>query len=135
MFAQLRNNLFHVSTYFASQMDKALEDHNIAPEILRLSEKKMPANFPPNLVSPMHPIATPAAYTLMQHIRGLGYCALAIKYPVVPKGMDRLRICLHGGNTEQEIDQFIDILIAWAKVVAANPPPEVASSSQAVAKL
>lgn len=112
-------------------MERALKEHDIPPEFLKLSEKKSPHDFPSELVSPIHPISTPAATTLMYHLRRLGYSAMAIKYPVVPKGMDRLRICLHGGNTEKEMDQFIGVLIEWAKVTLMEPPIEASSSSWA----
>lgn len=109
-------------------MERALKEHDIPPELLKLSEKKSPRDFPSELVSPMHPISTPAATTLMHHLRDLGYSALAIKYPVVPKGMDRLRVCMHGGNTEKEMDQFISVLIEWAKEIVTEPPIEASSS-------
>lgn len=132
---KLISNLFHISVYFAREMDLALKKHNIPPDILRLSDKKMPRDFPAGFASPMHPLSTPAATTLMHHLRSLGYSALAIKYPVVPKGMDRLRVCMHGGNTEKEMDQFIGVVVEWAKKAAVNPPVELLASTGATAKL
>lgn len=38
------------------------------------------------------------------------FAILAIRYPTVPQGEERIRICLHVFNTEQEIDQLLACL-------------------------
>ena len=40
-----------------------------------------------------------------------------IPYPVVPKGEDRIRVVLHAGNTEAELDGFVACLVEWAEGV------------------
>lgn len=42
------------------------------------------------------------------HIRQKGYDVRAILYPTVPKGSERIRICLHSFNTPQEIKGLIE---------------------------
>jgi hypothetical protein len=37
-----------------------------------------------------------------------------ITWPTVPKGKDRVRICLHAGNTKEEVDGLIDEILKWA---------------------
>jgi len=37
-----------------------------------------------------------------------------ITWPTVPKGKDRVRICLHAGNTKEEVDGLIDEIMKWA---------------------
>lgn len=33
--------------------------------------------------------------------------------PTVPEGTDRVRVCLHAGNTEGEIDRLVDAVREW----------------------
>jgi len=41
--------------------------------------------------------------------------ARPITWPTVPKGKDRVRVCLHAGNTEEELDKLIQGIISWAR--------------------
>ena len=33
--------------------------------------------------------------------------------PTVPKGKERVRVCLHAGNTVEEIDGLVETILAW----------------------
>lgn len=44
---------------------------------------------------------------LAQHVQKKGMAVLPIRYPTVPRGQERLRICLHTFNTNEEIDQIL----------------------------
>jgi 7-keto-8-aminopelargonate synthetase-like enzyme len=66
------------------------------------------------LVSPIFPIYTPQPVALQHHLNKLGYAAKGLTYPGVPRGTERLRVVIHGGNTEAEIRLFVDRLRAWA---------------------
>lgn len=35
--------------------------------------------------------------------------------PTVPEGAERVRICLHAGNTVEEIDGLVSVVGLWAK--------------------
>jgi 8-amino-7-oxononanoate synthase len=35
--------------------------------------------------------------------------------PTVPEGAERVRICLHAGNTVDEIDTLVRVVGTWAK--------------------
>lgn len=48
-------------------------------------------------------------------LQGKGYDAKAIPYPVVPRGAERIRVCIHAGNTEEELLRFISELVSWAE--------------------
>ncbi len=41
--------------------------------------------------------------------------ARAITWPTVPKGKDRVRVCLHSGNTRDEVERLALALIEWAR--------------------
>ena len=61
---------------------------------------------------------TPRARALSAHLLAHGINARPISWPTVPKGTDRVRVCLHAGNTRAELDILIDTAIAWAAAVA-----------------
>lgn len=43
--------------------------------------------------------------------------ARPITWPTVPKGKDRVRVCLHAGNTWAEVDRLIEAIMEWAEKV------------------
>ncbi|KAL4917671.1 pyridoxal phosphate-dependent transferase [Aspergillus aurantiobrunneus] len=42
-----------------------------------------------------------------------GYTVRAIMSPTVPEGKERVRVCLHAGNTMEEIDGLIKVIETW----------------------
>ncbi|RAL13304.1 aminotransferase class I/II-fold pyridoxal phosphate-dependent enzyme [Aspergillus homomorphus CBS 101889] len=42
-----------------------------------------------------------------------GYVVRAILPPTVPAGQERVRVCLHAGNTEDEIDGLVETIQEW----------------------
>ena len=61
---------------------------------------------------------TPHARALSAHLLARGLNARPISWPTVPKGMDRVRVCLHAGNTRAEIDALVSASVAWAAGIA-----------------
>jgi 8-amino-7-oxononanoate synthase len=60
--------------------------------------------------SPIQSIVIPGNSAVKQKakiIQETGYAVKAILYPTVPKGKERLRICLHSYNSEKEIKNLI----------------------------
>lgn len=51
-----------------------------------------------------------AVKTLSKKIQAKGYDVRPILSPTVPKGKERLRICLHSFNTKEQIDELIAII-------------------------
>ena len=41
--------------------------------------------------------------------------ARPITWPTVPKGKDRIRVCLHAGNTREEVERLAGAMVGWAK--------------------
>ena len=64
--------------------------------------------------TPIIPLLTPRARDLSAHLLAHGLNARPISWPTVPKGTDRVRVCLHAGNTRKEIDALVSATIAWA---------------------
>lgn len=54
------------------------------------------------------------SYWLAFHLQLAGYCIYPIDYPVVPKGQSRLRLIVHGANTEAHIDGISKAISEWA---------------------
>ncbi|KAJ5670549.1 8-amino-7-oxononanoate synthase [Penicillium maclennaniae] len=63
--------------------------------------------------SPIFSIRTSQPRLLASHCRMHGYIARAIMAPTVPEGKERVRVCLHAGNTEEEIDGLVDLVQRW----------------------
>ncbi|KAF9183285.1 hypothetical protein BGZ51_004141 [Haplosporangium sp. Z 767] len=50
---------------------------------------------------------------LSQRLIQAGLNVKAIRFPTVPKGKERVRICLHSHNTQEQVQRLIDIVQAW----------------------
>jgi 8-amino-7-oxononanoate synthase len=85
--------------------------------LLALPATKKPPAFVAKfgIVPPTHLIMTPATLSLQNYLRSIGYATRAIPYPIVPKGQERIRVCVHAGNTEKDLNNFIASLLDWAK--------------------
>ncbi|KAF8468482.1 pyridoxal phosphate-dependent transferase [Russula ochroleuca] len=71
-------------------------------------------------LTPIIPLLTPRARALSARLLAHGLNARPISWPTVPKGMVRVRVCLHAGNTQAEIDALINASIAWAAGIAQD---------------
>ena len=69
--------------------------------------------------TPILPLLTPRARSLSAHLLTHGLNARPISWPTVPKGTDRVRVCLHAGNTREQIDALVNASVAWAKAAWA----------------
>ncbi|KXG52111.1 Pyridoxal phosphate-dependent transferase, major region, subdomain 2 [Penicillium griseofulvum] len=65
--------------------------------------------------SPIIPLVTlPNESTdLAKHMHQSKFWANPVKYPIVPKGLDRVRISIHVDNTKKQIEDVIDVIMEW----------------------
>ena len=68
-------------------------------------------------LSPIIPLHTRCPRPLSAHLLKLGMNARPITWPTVPKGKDRVRICLHAGNTQDEVEGLVRAVVDWASGV------------------
>ena len=61
------------------------------------------------------PVLTPHPRPLSAHLRARGLNARPITWPTVPKGADRIRVCLHAGNTREDVERLVEGIVEWAE--------------------
>lgn len=79
--------------------------------------------FPPELIrlpwvetvpyTPIIPLLSPLARPLALYLQERGFLVRSITHPTVPKGQDRVRVCLHANNTKEEITSLLDNIQQW----------------------
>lgn len=94
-------------------------------EVARLQDRVgyFLANCPTHLqralipsTTPIQAVICPGNMQVMQlaaHLQQNNIAILPIRYPTVPQGEERLRICLHSFNTNEEIDKLLEVLAAF----------------------
>lgn len=67
--------------------------------------------------SPIFSIRTLYPRHLATFCQQNGFIVRAIMPPTVPAGKERVRVCLHAGNTTEEIDAFVETIEQWLQKV------------------
>jgi 8-amino-7-oxononanoate synthase len=63
--------------------------------------------------SPIFSLRTSQPRQLASACQEAGYIIRAIMPPTIPEGSERVRVCLHAGNTEPEIDGLVRTIQSW----------------------
>jgi len=63
--------------------------------------------------SPIIPLLTSHPRSLAEHCQRSGYMVRPIVAPTVPAGLERVRICLHAGNTVDEVEGLCRAIEIW----------------------
>ncbi|KAJ2932071.1 hypothetical protein H1R20_g5025, partial [Candolleomyces eurysporus] len=108
---QLRKDVANLSHFFVKTFLESTYD--IPKEVLSILNHESKDLHGRGLVSPVFPIYTPQPIALQHYLNKLGYNARGLAYPGVPKGTERIRVVIHGRNTEAQIRQFVKSLRAW----------------------
>jgi 8-amino-7-oxononanoate synthase len=69
--------------------------------------------------SPIFSIMSASPRNLAKWCQEGGFIVRAIVPPTVPRGTERVRVCLHAGNTVEEIDALVKRIGEW--VIAQGP--------------
>ncbi|RKF74160.1 putative 8-amino-7-oxononanoate synthase [Golovinomyces cichoracearum] len=70
--------------------------------------------------SPIFSLITSEPRSLAAHCYAAGFIVRPIMPPTVPKGTQRVRICLHAGNTFKEIDNLVQCVTIWLQKERMN---------------
>lgn len=70
--------------------------------------------------SPIFSIMCSRSQELAAHCRQNSFLVYGVVAPTVPRGQERLRVCLHAGNTVQEVEGLVRLLKAWVRKAATE---------------
>lgn len=65
--------------------------------------------------SPIFALLTPFPRELANVCQERGFIARAIMPPTVAEGTQRIRVCLHAGDSLKDIQRFIDTVTQWVR--------------------
>ncbi|KAF8193376.1 pyridoxal phosphate-dependent transferase [Pholiota molesta] len=89
------------------------------------AQHRVSSSDPP---SPIIPVLTPHPRPLSAYLLALGMNARPITWPTVPKGKDRVRVCLHAGNTRADVDRLVRGIVKWAEETLSQRAEEAGLS-------
>jgi 8-amino-7-oxononanoate synthase len=107
---QLVDHLNSLTRHLHSQLLRMLsrnhqQTHVKIEEILHI-DPSCPA-------SPIFALLTPHPRSLAQHCQDAGFVVRAVVPPTVPTR--RVRVCLHAGNSIQDVDRIVQKIDEWVK--------------------
>lgn len=85
--------------------------------------------------SPIIPILTTQPRVLSRYLIDAGFVIRPIAYPTVPKGGERIRVCLHAGNTTTEVDALVAALKRWIESQSSTVQTRSQTETLSFAKL
>jgi 8-amino-7-oxononanoate synthase len=69
--------------------------------------------LPPVRPTPILALFTPHPRALAAHLQKRGLVARPIVFPTVPAGTERVRICVHAGNTVDDVEALVEAVREW----------------------
>ncbi|CAD6505398.1 BgTH12-00889 [Blumeria graminis f. sp. triticale] len=87
---------------------------------------RLPREPPP---SPIFSLLTPKPRNLAAHFQAAGLVVRPIVPPTVPQGTERVRICLHAGNTFAEVNKLTQCLRLWLESETKTTLPSIHGKS------
>lgn len=112
---KLADRLLDLSVRFIDTLQSLIERDGISPSLLSLPPHLTTLSLGRQRATPIVPVFTSRPRPLSTHLRAKGMNARPITWPTVPKGLDRVRVCLHSSNTDEEVDALAREMVEWAK--------------------
>lgn len=70
--------------------------------------------------SPIFSLLTPRPRDLARECQAAGFMVRAIVAPTVPVGGERVRVCLHAGNSFEEVDRLVGVVGEWVRKMGVD---------------
>ena len=70
--------------------------------------------------SPIFAVMSSEPKALAAYCQSKGYVVRGIVPPTVPAGTERIRVCLHGGNTTEQLDGLVEVIRSWVEMRRAQ---------------
>ena len=86
-----------------------LELQSFKSKLLKIPKK--------NPQSPIFALLTPYPRSLAKHCQDAGFVVRPVFPPTVPEGTQRVRVCLHAGNTLKDVEGLIARIADWLRRV------------------
>ncbi|KAK5461283.1 hypothetical protein LTS15_003346 [Exophiala xenobiotica] len=106
----LAANLYHLIDHLHTQLQTLVA---AKPQARQESLEKLitlPITCPE---SPIFAILSSHPRLLAAHCQAAGFIVRPVVAPTVPEGTERVRVCLHAGNTTEQIDKFVACVREW----------------------
>ena len=71
--------------------------------------------------SPIFALLSEHPRSLAAHCQEAGFVVRAVVPPTVPRR--RVRVCLHAGNTVEEVDRLVETIEGWVRDRVLTPAP------------
>lgn len=101
----LQRHLWALISHMHNLLTDIIARHRPPPELFRIN--------PEAPQSPILPLLTGRARNLAQYCQERGFTVRPIVAPTVPAGQDRVRVCLHAGNTVDEVEGLCRAVEEW----------------------
>ncbi|ESZ95533.1 hypothetical protein SBOR_4086 [Sclerotinia borealis F-4128] len=108
----LQSHLRCLSHHFTSLLSHLPLSSHLKPQPQNLSPETENLNW-----TPIFSLQTPEPKKLATYCQKMGYNVRAIMSPTVKKGRERVRVCLHAGNTFEEIEGLVRCVREWIGVM------------------
>ncbi|KAJ4990336.1 8-amino-7-oxononanoate synthase [Stagonosporopsis vannaccii] len=103
----LQSHLHHLTEF----LFKAMQQLQITSAATR-SLLRIPSACPQ---SPIFAVQLQRPRDLARHLQDSGMMVRAVVPPTVPLGTERVRVCLHAGNTVEEVENLVKALQTWCE--------------------
>ncbi|KAH8826883.1 pyridoxal phosphate-dependent transferase [Flagelloscypha sp. PMI_526] len=121
----LSNHLLFLSTHFIHALSPHLQ-RSVPPSLLRLQE------YEQEIATPIIPLLTPKAKKLSVFLsEKYKINARPITWPTVPKGKERVRICLNAGHSKEDVKRLVEGVLVWAGQMVKDEMEELEGETRA----
>jgi 8-amino-7-oxononanoate synthase len=108
---QLSEQLFDRIDQFLTAIQPRIKA--IPSEIMTLAPH-FSGKVPREKLSPVMPLITRQPKALSDTLKRYGITAPAITFPLVPKGLERVRLCFKAGHSEKDVDLLVKVVTEFA---------------------